>query len=86
MQPEPSYTSAEVHGQNPTKSELAEDRFSQHRLLTISDVAHLFAVPPSWVYSHTRARAGDRIPGFRLGRYWRFKEAEIVKWLDHHGQ
>jgi excisionase family DNA binding protein len=50
-------------------------------LLTVHEVAQLLKVPPSWVYEHTRQRSRDRIPGFRLGKYWRFVEADVVAWL-----
>jgi excisionase family DNA binding protein len=52
------------------------------RLMTIKQVGELLQVPPSWIYSHTRRRVRDRIPGFRLGKYWRFKEADVVDWLE----
>lgn len=51
-------------------------------LLTIEDVAKLLKVPVSWVYDRTRRRANDRIPGFRLGKYWRFREADVLAWLE----
>jgi excisionase family DNA binding protein len=51
-------------------------------LLTIEDVAQLLKVPVSWVYERTRRRTSDRIPGFRLGKYWRFRHSEIFKWLE----
>lgn len=58
----------------PPSSELA--------LLTIEDVAEILKVPVSWVYARTRRRATDRIPGFRLGKYWRFRESDLLAWLD----
>jgi excisionase family DNA binding protein len=51
-------------------------------LLTVEEVAALLKVLPSWVYERTRRRSVDRIPGFRLGKYWRFREAEVLAWLD----
>lgn len=51
-------------------------------LLTVEDVAELLRVPVSWVYERTRLRGVDRLPGFRLGKYWRFREAEIISWLE----
>jgi excisionase family DNA binding protein len=50
-------------------------------LLTVSEVAEILKVPPSWVYEHTRERSRDRIPGFRIGKYWRFAEADVLAWL-----
>ena len=52
------------------------------RLMTVQQVGELFQLPPSWIYAHTRRRVLDRIPGFRLGKYWRFKEAEVLDWLE----
>ncbi len=52
------------------------------RLLTVGEVAALLQVPPSWVYARTRQRSAERIPGFRLGKYWRFREADVLAWLE----
>lgn len=51
-------------------------------LLTVEEVAELLHVPLSWVYERTRKRGVDRIPGFRLGKYWRFREADVLAWLE----
>ena len=56
------------------------------RLLTVEQVADLLQVPPSWVYGRTRRRAADRIPGLRLGKYWRFRESDIFGWLEKQRQ
>jgi excisionase family DNA binding protein len=51
-------------------------------LLTVSEVANLLNVPVSWVYEHTRKKCINRIPGFRLGKYWRFRDDDILQWLE----
>jgi excisionase family DNA binding protein len=51
-------------------------------LLTVEEVAELLKVPVSWVYDRTRSRGMNRIPGFRLGKYWRFQESEVLVWLE----
>lgn len=51
-------------------------------LLTVEDVARILRVPVSWVYEKTRHRAKNRIPGFRLGKYWRFREADVLAWIE----
>jgi excisionase family DNA binding protein len=56
------------------------------RLLKVEEVAALLQVPPSWVYERTRRRSADRIPGFRLGKYWRFDEREVRRWLETQRQ
>ena len=50
-------------------------------LLGIDEVAELLHVPVSWVYERTRKRGINRIPGFRLGKYWRFRKADVLAWL-----
>jgi excisionase family DNA binding protein len=51
-------------------------------LLSVEEVAELLHVPVSWVYERTRSRGVNRIPGFRLGKYWRFDEAEVFAWVE----
>jgi excisionase family DNA binding protein len=51
-------------------------------LLTVKDVAALLKVPMSWVYERTRKRGIERIPGFRLGKYLRFREGDVLAWLE----
>lgn len=53
-------------------------------MLTVHDVAEILKVPVSWVYVRTRDHSPDRIPGYRLGKYWRFREAEVRAWLERH--
>ena len=50
-------------------------------LLTVREVADLLQVPVSWVYGRMRKRSSGRLPGYRLGQYWRFNEAEVIAWL-----
>ena len=52
------------------------------RLLSVEEVAERLQVPSSWVYDRTRSRGLNRIPGFRLGKYWRFDEDEVLAWLE----
>lgn len=52
------------------------------RLLTVEEVASLLHVPVSWVYGRMRKRSLDRLPGYRLGKYWRFREDEIHAWVE----
>ena len=59
-----------------------ETAVREETLLTVNEVAVILKVPPSWVYEHTRERSRDRIPGFRIGKYWRFTEADVLAWLE----
>jgi excisionase family DNA binding protein len=58
---------------------------NSHALLTVEEVAELLKVPVSWVYERTRRRSSDRIPGFRLGKYWRFRGKDVIAWLERQG-
>jgi excisionase family DNA binding protein len=51
-------------------------------LLTVEEIAEFLRVPSSWVYERTRSRNVNRIPGFRLGKYWRFRKADILAWIE----
>ena len=51
------------------------------RLLTVEEVADLLHVPVSWVYGRMRKRSLERLPAYRLGKYWRFREDEIQAWV-----
>ena len=51
-------------------------------LLTVQETAKLLKVPVSWVYGHTRRRSIDPLPGYRLGKYWRFREDEVLAWVQ----
>jgi excisionase family DNA binding protein len=48
------------------------------RLLTADDVAGKLKVPRSWVYR--AARVGD-LPSVRCGRYRRFDESDVERWI-----
>jgi excisionase family DNA binding protein len=47
-------------------------------LLTANEVAERLRVPPSWVYR--AAREGD-LPSVRCGRYRRFDEGDVERWI-----
>ncbi len=49
------------------------------RLRTADEIAQLLAVPVSWVREHTRSGA---IPHFELGRYKRYREEDVLRWLE----
>lgn len=57
---------------------------NQNRLLTVHEAADLLQVPVSWVYARTRKRSIERMPGYRLGKYWRFDRDEVLAWVARH--
>jgi excisionase family DNA binding protein len=60
----------------------AAPALAEHALITIEEVAEILNVPVSWVYERTRRRSANRIPGFRLGKYWRFRETDVLAWIE----
>lgn len=54
---------------------------SDVELLTIQDLSKMLKVPVSWVREHVRKGVRDRIPGFKLGKYWRFRTEDVLAWL-----
>jgi excisionase family DNA binding protein len=53
-------------------------------LLTVPQVAELLQVPVSWVYGRLRKRSLERLPGYRIGKYWRFDREEVLAWVTRH--
>ncbi|MGH7744459.1 MAG: helix-turn-helix domain-containing protein [Candidatus Dormibacteria bacterium] len=62
------------------------DAREKDQLLTVQEVADLLRVRVSWVYGHTRKRSRERIPGYRVGKYWRFSADEVMSWLRESRQ
>ena len=81
------YRADELHTSNhaaPMHAATAEKCSDASHLLTISEVAQLLQVPVSWVYARTRHRSKFRLPGYRLGKYWRFDRNEVLAWVQNH--
>jgi len=66
----------------PHHAATATGRREEDRLLTVQEVAALLQVPSSWVYTRTRKRSTEHLPGYRLGKYWRFRRIEIQAWIE----
>ncbi len=62
----------------------ADDARDGRHLLDVHEVAELLHVPVSWVYGRMRKRSLERLPGYRLGKYWRFRKDEVLAWVDSH--
>jgi excisionase family DNA binding protein len=62
------------------------DRRAWTRLLTVEEVASLLRVPVSWVYGRMRKKSLERLPAYRLGKYWRFREDEIHAWVKRQSR
>ncbi|HFD87124.1 MAG TPA: DNA-binding protein [Gammaproteobacteria bacterium] len=54
------------------------------QILTVKQVAEYLKVNDRTVY---RMAAASKIPAFKVGASWRFKQAEIEKWIEkQHNQ
>jgi excisionase family DNA binding protein len=58
------------------------EAINPNRLLTVREVADLLQVPVSWVYARTRKRSLERLPGYRLGKYWRLQRETVLAWVE----
>ena len=63
-------------------ADCCRDRASSYELLTVAEVAALLKLPVSWVYERTRRSGLERIPHFKLGKYLRFSEREVLQWVE----
>jgi excisionase family DNA binding protein len=52
-------------------------------LRTADEVADRLRVPKSWVY---RAARKGTLPSVRCGRYRRFDDRDVDRWIDHMRQ
>jgi len=57
---------------------------SKCEFLTVQQVAELLQVPVSWVCGRLRKRTLERLPGYRLGKYWRFDREQVLAWVERH--
>jgi excisionase family DNA binding protein len=55
---------------------------SSEHLLTPGEAAEILRVKLSWLYQHTRRRTQDRIPFVKIGRYLRFREQDLVAYIE----
>ncbi len=80
--PKPIGSPRDWHVERSMESE-RENR-ADDQLLTVQEIAGLLKVPVSWVYGHLRKRCTDRLPAYRLGKYWRFRGDEVLAWVARH--
>ena len=50
-------------------------------LLTVDELSALLKVPKSWIYERTRRRGLERLPHIKLGKYVRFEERAVTRFL-----
>lgn len=52
-------------------------------ILTIKEVAAYLKIKEKTAY---RLVADGKIPGFKVGGSWRFRQSEIETWIDEQGE
>ena len=72
-----------LHPVSQDETTVGDGRDERH-LLKVHEVAELLQVPVSWVYGRIRKRSLERLPGYRLGKYWRFRKEEVLAWVECH--
>ena len=60
-------------------------KFSSEEIVTVQELAQLFKVRRSWVYSRSRSAEQTGFPLIRVGKYLRFNPLEVLDWLRNHG-
>ncbi len=61
---------------------MADQGVSRERLLTASEVAEHLGVPTETIYYWRSVGKGPR--GARVGRYLRFRRADVDAWVEQH--
>ena len=51
-------------------------------LIGPNELASTLNVPVTWVYRQTREKGPDSIPVLKVGKYCRFRLADVMQWLD----
>ena len=54
---------------------------SAERLITVKEASEILNVPRSWVYAKVESVDCD-LPHFKLGRYIKFRESELLTYLE----
>ncbi len=53
------------------------------KLLDPKELAAKLNVPLSWIYAETRKKT---IPMLKIGKYCRFREADVLEWLEKRNE
>jgi excisionase family DNA binding protein len=82
IKPSPVAILRDAHAEQHHEPESPPDDFRSWELLTVHDVAALFNVPVSWVYEHTRPGVQHELPVIKVGKYVRFRPADLLEYVD----
>jgi excisionase family DNA binding protein len=51
------------------------------KLITVQELAKILHVPVSWIYDRTRKAGPETLPHYKIGKYIRFWEIEVLEYL-----
>ena len=60
---------------------MTKEQSAMQDLLTAEELANKLKVPLSWIYDRTRQSGPEKLPHYKLGKYLRFSEDEIIGYL-----
>ena len=63
-----------------------EKHLTVAELLTVQELAEKLKVKKSWVYSRTRKKGPGCMPTVPVGKYRRFRLADVLAWLENQGE
>lgn len=55
-------------------------------LLTIEEMASRLKVHQSWLYRRVKETGPDAIPRIKVGKYLRFREADVMDWITKRNE
>lgn len=55
-------------------------------LLTVDELSQVLKVPKTWIYQRTRLRGDEQLPHIKVGKYIRFEEAAVRRFLERQRQ
>lgn len=58
---------------------IGEDMFE--KLIDARELAERLSVPIGWIYDRTRDNGPEQLPHYKLGKYIRFAESEVMDYL-----
>lgn len=62
------------------------ESINHKRLITIDQLADMWQVSKSWVYSRTRQTGPGSIPRVKVGKFVRFDLDAVTEWLQRQNE
>ena len=66
----------------PRARDIGDGDYYMDRLISAQELSNRLGVPVTWIYDRTRQGGPETIPHYKIGRYLRFREQEILDFLN----